>query len=159
MNIIRNRDEFVDALRLGVDGEVLTSGADYDDARTPHFPVRIGHPLAVVRPKHLEDLAAAVDAARLTGLPLFVRSGAHHGAGHSSGDGLLVDLRSLDNIDIDMADRTAWVDTRAHSQTGRLGARAVRACGWVRRYRQRWHWRAYARRRNRLPESSVRDDD
>ena len=111
MNIIRNRDEFVDALRLGVDGEVLTSGADYDDARTPHFPVRIGHPLAVVRPKHVEDVAAAVDAARLTGLPLFVRSGAHHGASHSSGDGLLVDLRSLDNIDIDMADRTAWVDT------------------------------------------------
>jgi FAD/FMN-containing dehydrogenase len=111
MNIIRERDDFVDALRLGVDGQVLTAGADYDSARTTHFPVRVGGPVAVVRPKHVDDVAAAVSAARLTGLPLFVRSGAHHGAAHSSGDGLLVDLRSLDNIDIDVADRTAWVDT------------------------------------------------
>ena len=110
MNIIRDRDDFVDALRLGVDGEVLTAGADYDEARTPHFPVRVGSPLAVVRPKHVDDVAAAVDAARLTGLPLFVRSGAHHGAAHSTGDGVLLDLRSLDNIEIDVADRTAWVE-------------------------------------------------
>src|SRR5215211_6396704 len=111
VNIIRNRDEFVDALRLGIDGEVLTAGADYDDARATHFPVRIANPLAVVRPKHVDDVAAAVDAARLTGLSLFVRSGAHHGAAHSTGDGLLLDLRSLDNVDIDIADRTAWVGT------------------------------------------------
>jgi hypothetical protein len=63
VNIIRNRDEFVDALRLGVDGEVLTSGADYDDARTPHFPVRIGHPLAVVRPKHVAGLRSVAESA------------------------------------------------------------------------------------------------
>jgi hypothetical protein len=79
--------------------------------RATHFPVRIANPLAVVRPKHVEDVAAAVDAARLTGLSLFVRSGAHHGAAHSTGDGLLLDLRSLDNVDIDIADRTAWVGT------------------------------------------------
>jgi FAD/FMN-containing dehydrogenase len=111
VNIIRKHEEFVDALRLGIDGQVLTSGADYDDARSSHFPIRIGNPLAVVRPKHVDDVAAAVDAARLTGLALFVRSGAHHGAAHSSGDGLLVDLRSLNDIDIDVADRTAWLDT------------------------------------------------
>jgi FAD/FMN-containing dehydrogenase len=111
VNIVRDDNDFVDALRLGVDGQVLTTGTDYDDARTPHFPVRVGNPLAVVRPKHVDDVAAAVNAARLTGLPLFVRSGAHHGAAHSTGDGVLLDLRSLDNIDIDVVDRTAWVDT------------------------------------------------
>jgi hypothetical protein len=62
-------------------------------------------------PKHVDDVAAVVTAARRTELPLFVRSGAHHGAAHSSGDGLLVDLRTLDNIDIVVADRTAWMDS------------------------------------------------
>jgi hypothetical protein len=52
-----------------------------------------------------------VDVARRSGLPLFVRSGAHHGAAHSTGDGLLLDLRSLNDIDIDAVGRTAWADT------------------------------------------------
>ena len=81
MNISRTRDDFLDALRWRMDGEVLTAGqAGYDEARTPHFPVRIGKPVAVVRPKHADDVAAVVEAARRTALPLFVRSGAHHGA-------------------------------------------------------------------------------
>jgi FAD/FMN-containing dehydrogenase len=90
----------------------MPSGQEgYDEARTPHFRVRIGNPVAVVRPKHVDDVAAVVDAARRSGLPLFVRSGAHHGAAHSTGDGLLLDLRSLNDIDIDAAGRTAWADT------------------------------------------------
>ena len=64
MNISRNRDDFLDALRWRTDGEVLTAGqAGYDEARTPHFPVRIGKPVAVVRPKHADDVAAAFHAA------------------------------------------------------------------------------------------------
>jgi FAD/FMN-containing dehydrogenase len=92
MNFGQNSDELLDALRWRVDGEVLTEGnAGYDEARTPHFPVRIGKPVAVVRPKHSDDVAAVIEAARRTQLPLFVRSGAHHGAAHSTGDGLLLD--------------------------------------------------------------------
>jgi FAD/FMN-containing dehydrogenase len=111
VNSTWNREQSVDALRSGVDGEVLTAGdAWYDDARTGHFPVRLGRPVAVVRPKHVDDVAVVVDAARRTGLPLFVRSGAHSAAGHSTGDGLLLDLRSLNNLDVDVAGRTAWAE-------------------------------------------------
>jgi hypothetical protein len=112
MNSNRNPDELVDTLRSAVDGQVLRPGDEgYDEARTPHFPVRIGNPVAVVRPKHVDDVAVAVDAARRSGLPLLVRSGAHHGAAHSTGDGLLIDLRSLNNLHIDVPGRTAWADT------------------------------------------------
>jgi hypothetical protein len=108
----QDQDDLVEDLRSAVDGQVLTADdAEYDEARTPYFPVRIGKPVAVVRPKHADDLAIVVDAARRTGLPLFVRSGAHHAAAHSTGDGLLVDLRSLNSIDIDVAGQTAWVET------------------------------------------------
>ena len=53
-------------------------------------------------PKHADDVAAVVEAARGTALPLFVRSGAHHAAAHSTGDGLLLDLGSLTDLDIDL---------------------------------------------------------
>jgi FAD binding domain/Berberine and berberine like len=109
---IQDQDDLVEALRLDVDGRVLTADdAEYDEARTPYFPVRIGKPVAVVRPNDAYDVAIVVDAARRTGLPLFVRSGAHHAAAHSTGDGLLIDLRSLNNIDLDVAGQTAWVET------------------------------------------------
>jgi FAD binding domain/Berberine and berberine like len=109
---IQDQDDLVEALRSDVDGRVLTpDDAEYDEARTPYFPVRIGKPVAVVRPKHADDVARVVDVARRTGLPLFVRSGAHHAAAHSTGDGLLIDLRSLNNIDPDVAGQTAWVET------------------------------------------------
>jgi hypothetical protein len=52
---IRNRDDLVDALRSSLDGQLLVAGDEgYDEARTPHFRVRIGKPVAVVRPKHVD---------------------------------------------------------------------------------------------------------
>jgi FAD binding domain/Berberine and berberine like len=111
VNFGANSDELLDALRWQVDGEVLTAGETYDYARTPHFPVRIGKPVAVVRPKHADDVSAVIEAARRKRLPLFVRSGAHHGAAHSTGDGLLLDLGSLTDLDIDLDSRTAWAGT------------------------------------------------
>lgn len=90
-----------------VDGVVLTAGeAGYDRARTPFFAHRIGRPAAVVRPKHVADVAATVDVARRTGTSLFVRSGGH--TRHSSGDGLLLDLGDLTAVDVDVSGRTAW---------------------------------------------------
>ena len=47
--------------------------------------------------------------ARETGLPLAVRSGGHSGAGHSVvDDGIVLDLRDLNELDIDVDGRTAW---------------------------------------------------
>jgi len=102
----------VSSLHASIDGQVLVAGdAGYDGARTPVFPVRIGIPLAVVRPKHAGDVAATIEAARRTRCPLFVRGGGHHAAAHSTGDGLLLDLRSLTGLDIDLTERTAWAQT------------------------------------------------
>lgn len=51
LSTIQDQDDLVEALRSGVDGQVLTAGnAEYEEARTPYFPVRIGKPVAVVRP-------------------------------------------------------------------------------------------------------------
>ena len=62
---IQDQDDLVEALRSDADGQVLTADdAEYDEARTPYFPVRIGKPVAVVRPKHADDVAIVVDAAR-----------------------------------------------------------------------------------------------
>jgi FAD binding domain/Berberine and berberine like len=102
----------VSTLRTSIDGQVLVAGdPGYDKARTPVFPVRIGTPLAVVRPKHAGDVVATVDVARRTRCPLIVRGGGHHAAAHSTGDGLLLDLSSLTDLDVDVTGRTAWAQT------------------------------------------------
>lgn len=87
------------------DGAVLTRGEPgYDRARTPHFGVRRGEPVAVLRPAHADDVATAVEVAAAAGIPLLVRGGGHHAAGHSTGDGLLLDLGSLDGLHLDQPD-------------------------------------------------------
>jgi hypothetical protein len=105
-------EDVVSALRSRIDGSVLTAGDDgYDQARTTYFALRDGRPIAVVRPKHADDVAATVDVARRTQIPLFVRSGGHSGAAHSTGNGLLLDLSSLKGLEVDVAGRTAWAET------------------------------------------------
>jgi FAD/FMN-containing dehydrogenase len=92
-------------LAARIRGDVLSAGdPGYDQARTPHFGFRTGHPVAVVRPANATDVAAVVDTASRTGLPLHVRGGGHHAAGHSTGDGVLVDLGSLTGIDLEAGD-------------------------------------------------------
>ena len=108
----KTSEALLEALRTHIDGQVLTAGdAGYDAARTPHFPARVGTPVAVVRPKHSGDVAATVDIARRERCPLFVRNGGHSAASHSTGDGILLDLSSLTGIEIDVPGRTAWAET------------------------------------------------
>src|SRR4051794_17805358 len=100
-----------DDLKSRLRGVVLTDGdPGYDDSRTPHFGFRRGHPFAIVRPASAEDVAVAVRTAAREGLPLYVRGGGHHAAGHSTGDGLMIDLGSLDHLQVDSAERTVWAD-------------------------------------------------
>jgi hypothetical protein len=102
-----NHQDLAGALRSLVDGTVLVAGdAGYDTARTPFFPHRTGHPVAVVRPRHAGDVAATVRVAASSNTPLFVRSGGH--SWHSTGDGLLIDLSSLHTVDLDEGDETCW---------------------------------------------------
>jgi FAD/FMN-containing dehydrogenase len=99
--------DLIGALTAVVDGEVLGAAeAGYDEARTPFFSHRIGAPAAVVRPRHAGDVAAAVGVATSSGTPVIVRGGGH--SVHSTGDGLLLDMRELRDIDVGPLGRTAW---------------------------------------------------
>jgi FAD/FMN-containing dehydrogenase len=119
-------------LDVRMDGQVLTAGdPGYDQARTPHFGFRHGEPVGVVRPAHSGDVAAAIETATATGLSLHVRGGGHHAAGHSTGDGLLVDLGSLNRLDFDRSDQselaTVWAGAglTAGEVTAALGERGL----------------------------------
>jgi FAD/FMN-containing dehydrogenase len=69
-----------------------------------------GHPALIVRVADSADVAAVIALARETGTTLAVRAGGHSGAGHSTVDGgIVLDVRDLRDLDIDLADRTAWV--------------------------------------------------
>jgi hypothetical protein len=104
------RPDITGTLRSVVDGPVLASGnPGYDEARTPFFSHRTGHPIAVVRPRHSGDVAATIRVAVGSETPLHVRSGGH--TWHSTGDGLLLDLGSLTGLDVDVAQRTAWASS------------------------------------------------
>ena len=64
----------------------------------------------IVRPRDTDDVAATVAFARASGLEIAVRGGGHSLAAHSTVEnGLVIDLRHLDSIDIDVDERVARV--------------------------------------------------
>jgi FAD/FMN-containing dehydrogenase len=66
-------------------------------------------PAAIVKVADATDVAAVIAIARETGVPLAVRSGGHSGAGYGSvDDGIVIDVRALDSLDLDPVARTAW---------------------------------------------------
>jgi FAD/FMN-containing dehydrogenase/Fe-S oxidoreductase len=66
-------------------------------------------PAAVLRAAGPEDLEAAVDACRATGVPLTMRSGGTSLAGQALGRGLVVDCSALSAVAVDPDARTARV--------------------------------------------------
>ena len=100
--------ETINDLRAAVRGPVITAAdPGYDDARQV-VPGGIDRrPLAIVRVADADDIAQVLRVARETGLPLAVRSGGHSVAGVVD-DGLVIDLRDLDELEIDVEGRTAW---------------------------------------------------
>ncbi|NLG61992.1 MAG: FAD-dependent oxidoreductase, partial [Candidatus Cloacimonetes bacterium] len=99
------------ALRETVSGQVIGPGDEgYETGRRGFFSFVDRRPAAIVRPVDAGDVARVVLLAREMDLELAVRSGGHSMAGHSSTEGgILLDLSSLDSIDIDVGRRTAWV--------------------------------------------------
>jgi FAD/FMN-containing dehydrogenase len=88
-------------LTHAIAGQVLTPGEDgyLEGATVAKGP---GAPSAIVRPAGTADVAAAVGFARDHELELSIRSGGHDSLGRSTNDGgIVVDLRSLADIDID----------------------------------------------------------
>ncbi|WP_133904341.1 FAD-binding and (Fe-S)-binding domain-containing protein [Actinophytocola oryzae] len=67
-------------------------------------------PVAVVRPDTVDDVVAAVTAAREFDVPVVPRGGGTSLAGNATGGGLVLDLTRLDRMEIDPPTRTAYVE-------------------------------------------------
>jgi FAD/FMN-containing dehydrogenase len=92
-----------------IHGSVIgPNDAGYDQARTVMYGGFDRHPTVIVQAADEDDVARTIALARETGLPLAVRSGGHDVAGHSTTDGIVLDLRRMSSLEIDAEGRTAW---------------------------------------------------
>ena len=97
----------IEMLGAALRGRLVTPASpDYETMRLGSTVNSDSCPAAIVRVANATDVAAVLNFARATDLPLAVRSGGH--SGHGTNEGLLIDLRDLNGIDIDAAARTAW---------------------------------------------------
>jgi FAD/FMN-containing dehydrogenase len=142
-------------LKGGFRGMLIRPGdADYDAARAVWNGMIDRRPATIVRPAGPEDVIAAVNLARESGVPLAVRGGGHNAAGLSVCDGgIVIDLSSMKEVEVDAHARTAraqggatWGDfdaaTAAHglattggliSSTGVGGLTLGGGLGWLMR--------------------------
>jgi FAD/FMN-containing dehydrogenase len=92
-------------------GKLITPGQPaYDKSRTVMYGGHDKRPAAIARVANADDIASAIAYARDNGLELAVRSGGHSASGHSTTEGgIVIDVRDLNGIDIDAANRTVWV--------------------------------------------------
>jgi hypothetical protein len=103
----------IEQLLPSFDGQVIRPGdAEYDEARTVFYGDVDRRPAAIVRPADVSQVAEVVGVACDGGLELAVRSGGHSVAGHSVvAGGIVLDLGTLRDLDIDLERRTAWAQT------------------------------------------------
>ena len=91
------------ALQGGIAGDVILPGSpDYELVRGPAM-ARFGdiRPRAVVRCRTTADVSATIALARRTRAPAAIRSGGHSVAGHSSTEGIVIDVTPLDSVVVD----------------------------------------------------------
>jgi FAD/FMN-containing dehydrogenase len=116
-------------LRASLDGRVISPGEEgYDEARTVFAGGIDRRPAAIVQVRDASDVSRVVTLARESGLELAVKSGGHSGAGHGTTEGgILLDLSAMKNLEIDVAGRTAWVETglTAGEYTAAVGAHGL----------------------------------
>jgi FAD/FMN-containing dehydrogenase len=149
------RSGVADLLRDRVSGDVIDQGAEeYDKARAVWNGMIDRRPVAVVRPRSVGEVQAAVETARDSGLPLAVRGGAHNVAGLATIEGgIVLDLSLMRDIHVDPQRRQAsvqagaiWRDVDAATQrfglaapagliseTGVAGLTLSGGIGWLRR--------------------------
>ena len=105
----------------------VAGSAAYVDTCTLFNSAIERHPVYVVRCRDAMDIAAGIRFARESGLPLAVRSGGHSVSGASlCDDGVVLDIRALDSVEVDPSTRT--VTAGGGAQTGAID-RALQAHG------------------------------
>jgi FAD/FMN-containing dehydrogenase len=98
-------------LQADLDGRVMAPGEPgYDEGRTVFYGGFDRRPAAIVRAANAEDVSRVISLARETGVELAIRSGGHSIPGHSTTEaGIVLDLRDLNELEIDVEGRAAWV--------------------------------------------------
>ena len=101
-------DEAVERFVLGLHGELLREGAEYEEARRVWNGMVDHKPLMIVRCRDTKDVVQAVNFARDHGIRLSVRAGGHGVAGNAICEGgLVIDLSSMNAVRVDPEGRVA----------------------------------------------------
>src|SRR5262245_30255885 len=85
-------------------GRVVVSG-DPGYRRLRSTYTKVGSPSSIVLARGAGDVAAALDLARARGESVSVRSGGHGLSGRSTGDGVVIDLSTLNRVQLIDPDR------------------------------------------------------
>jgi FAD/FMN-containing dehydrogenase len=86
---------------------VVPTDPDYDQVRAGFNGMIDKRPLAILQVSNEDDVAAGIRFAREFDLPLAIRAGGHSAPGFGScDDGLVIDVRDLQDVSIDEAART-----------------------------------------------------
>ncbi|GLQ57028.1 FAD-binding oxidoreductase [Devosia nitrariae] len=90
------------ALQTAIAGRVILAGApDYEERRKSQISrFDAVRPQAVVLCETAEDVAAAIAFARRNAIPLAPRSGGHCFAGHSSSEGMVIDVTPMSAVSV-----------------------------------------------------------
>src|SRR3954451_8183565 len=101
-------------MHLDMTSYISSSDPEYHELREIWNAMHDKHPALIARCESAQDVAEAIRRARDEGLPIAVRSGGHSLPGHSTVDGgLVIDLRLMNQIDIDPEARLASVGAGA----------------------------------------------
>jgi FAD/FMN-containing dehydrogenase len=106
-------EDQIEMLASALKGRVVApQHSDYDAVRMLPLSNFDPRPAAVIRVANAADVAAVLNFARATDLPVAVRSGGHSVGGFAgTSGGLIIDLREINGIEIDRDAMTAWIGT------------------------------------------------
>jgi FAD/FMN-containing dehydrogenase len=145
-------------LREQVRGDVVTpDDAGYEDARKVYNAMIDRRPGVVVRPANVEDVVAAVNFARESGLDLAVRGGGHSVPGFGTVDeGVVIDLSRMRGVRVDPENQRARAEGGATWGDFNTATHEFGPGDHGRHRLDDGRGRAHARRRYRLPGAGIR---